>query len=211
MADQGRKNFSDKLADTVTPDSQKSTWDKASEGVSDTYDKAAGKVQPEEDKGQITENIRKCVAVAHKVKEEGHHPFGSILVGPDNSTVLLEQGNINTLNHAESTLCQIAFERYPQEYLWKCTLYTNFEPCCMCAGSIYWSNIGRVVYGLSENALLELTGNDKENMTLDLPCRKVFNAGQKDVQIIGPVGEELDKTLKSLILEDHIDFWKNQN
>ncbi|CAI8497460.1 unnamed protein product [Pichia kudriavzevii] len=51
MADQGRKNFSDKLADTVTPDSQKSTWDKASEGVSDTYDKAAGKVQPEEDKG----------------------------------------------------------------------------------------------------------------------------------------------------------------
>jgi hypothetical protein len=51
MTDQGRKNFADKLSETVTPDSQKSTWDKATEGVTDTFDKGAGKAQPEEDKG----------------------------------------------------------------------------------------------------------------------------------------------------------------
>lgn len=51
MADSGRKNFTDKVADNLTPDSQKSTWDKTKEGASDAYDDVAGKAQPEEDKG----------------------------------------------------------------------------------------------------------------------------------------------------------------
>lgn len=161
-------------------------------------------------KMKIKENLLKSIDVAHQVKLEGHHPFGSILIGPDNETVLLTQGNINTLNHAESTLCRFAFEKYPPEYLWQCTLYTNFEPCCMCAGSIYWANIGRVVYGLSEEALLGLTGDNRENMTLNLPCRTVFNAGQKDIQVVGPFADtEGDDELKKAILKDHIDFWSS--
>lgn len=53
MADKGRKNFSDKLSDAMTPDSQKSTWDKTSEQVGDKFDEAKGKMQPEEDKGMF--------------------------------------------------------------------------------------------------------------------------------------------------------------
>lgn len=160
-------------------------------------------------KKQIKDNLLKSIGVAHKVKEAGHHPFGSILIGPDNETVLIEQGNINTLNHAKSTLCRVAFENYTQEYLWKCTLYTNFEPCAMCAGSIYWSNIGRVIYGLNEESLLELTGDNEENMTLSMPCRKIFSSGQKDVQVIGPFADlEGDKELKNAILKDRVYFWK---
>lgn len=159
-------------------------------------------------KTQIRNNLLKAVEVAKSAKQAGRHPFGSVLIGPDNETVILEQGNINTLNHAESTLCRMAFEKYPQDYLWKCTLYTNFEPCCMCSGSIYWSNIGRVVYGLSENALLELTGDHEENMTLNLPCRNVFNSGQKDIEVIGPFAiSENDYELKEAILKDHKEFW----
>lgn len=159
-------------------------------------------------KKQIRDNLFKSVNVAHKVMKEGHHPFGSILVGPDNETVLIEQGNINTFNHAESTLCRVAFDKYPQDFLWKCTLYTNFEPCSMCAGSIYWSNIGRVVYGLSEEKLLELTGDNTENMTLSMPCREIFNSGQKDVQVVGPFATtESDTELEEAILADHRTFW----
>lgn len=44
----------------------------------------------------------------------------------------------------------------------------------MCAGSIYWGNVGRVVYGISETRLAELTGADEQNPTLDLPCRVVL-------------------------------------
>ena len=49
----------------------------------------------------------------------------------------------------------------------------------MCAGAIYWANIGRVVYGMTERRLLELTGSNEQNPTFDLPCREVFSRGQK--------------------------------
>lgn len=57
----------------------------------------------------------------------------------------------------------------------------------MCAGAIYWANIGRVVYGMTERRLLELTGSHEQNPTFDLPCREVFARGQKDIQVSGPV------------------------
>jgi tRNA(Arg) A34 adenosine deaminase TadA len=47
----------------------------------------------------------------------------------------------------------------------------------MCAGAIYWSGIGRVVYGLAETELIAITGNDAANSTLELPCREVFARG----------------------------------
>ena len=60
----------------------------------------------------------------------------------------------------------------------------------MCSGAIYWAGVGRVVYGLSEHRLKQITGNHPENPTLDLPCRTVFSAGQRPMEIIGPLMEE---------------------
>ena len=42
--------------------------------------------------------------IAHEAVIEGHHPFGALLVGPDQSTVIIEQTNISQVRHAESTL-----------------------------------------------------------------------------------------------------------
>ena len=89
--------------------------------------------------------------------------------------------------------------------LWECALFTTVEPCAMCAGTIYWANIGRVVYGISERALREHTGTHPENPTLDLPCREVFQRGQKPVQVIGPVPEVEDE-----IAALHRWFWKQR-
>ncbi len=50
MSDTGRKGFSDKLNETVTPDSQKNTFDKAKEGVTDQADKLGSKAQPNSEK-----------------------------------------------------------------------------------------------------------------------------------------------------------------
>lgn len=56
----------------------------------------------------------------------------------------------------------------------------------MCAGAIYWSGIGRVVYALSESGLLRFTGADPANPTMSLPVREVLAAGQRLIRVEGP-------------------------
>ncbi|MBC5781885.1 nucleoside deaminase [Ramlibacter sp. USB13] len=138
---------------------------------------------------QVLRHLRRCNEVAQRAVTLGHHPFGAILVAPDHETVLLEQCNIDTVNHAESTLARVAATNYPADYLWDCTLYTSVEPCCMCAGTAYWANIGRVVFGLTEAMLLQATGSHAENPTMSVPARYVFDHCQKPVELLGPVPE----------------------
>jgi tRNA(Arg) A34 adenosine deaminase TadA len=71
--------------------------------------------------------IRESVRVADVAMAEGKHPFGCVLVGPEGE-ILLEQGNIDTVNHAEVTLARAAAAKYEPAFLWQCTLVTNFEP-----------------------------------------------------------------------------------
>lgn len=138
---------------------------------------------------QIVRHLRHTQRVAERAMALGHHPFGAILVGPDQTTVLMEQCNIDTVNHAESTLARMAATNFTPEFLWSCTLYTNVEPCCMCAGTAYWANIGRIVFGMTEHELLRCTGNHGENPTMSVPSRYIFDHCQKPVQLIGPVPE----------------------
>ncbi len=152
---------------------------------------------------QMEHHLRSANAVAQRALAAGHHPFGALLVGPDNLTVLAEQGNVDSVNHAEAVLARMAAHQYSAEALWGCTLYTTVEPCCMCAGTQYWANIGRLVYGMSERRLLEITGNHAENPTLDLPCRAVFASGQKPIGVWGPVAE-VEAEISAL----HARFWQ---
>lgn len=147
--------------------------------------------------------LRRAQALAERAAAQGHHPFGALLVAPDHETVLLEQGNVDSVNHAEAVLAREAARQFPAELLWRCTLVTTVEPCAMCAGTQYWAHIGRVIYGLEERELLRLTGNHAENPTLDLPCREVFARGQKDIRVIGPVA-----AVAEAIAASHRSFWK---
>ena len=144
---------------------------------------------------QVLRHLRRSNDVARRAMTLGHHPFGAVLVGPDQETVLLEQCNIDTVNHAESTLARIAATNYTAEFLWGCTLYTAVEPCCMCAATAYWANIGRVVFGMTEQQLLAETGNHPENPTLSVPSHQVFDHGQKPIELIGPVAEIAAETI----------------
>lgn len=136
---------------------------------------------------QAARHLRDANAIAAQALAAGHHPFGALLVAPDGETVLLRQGNVSAVDHAEAVLARTAASQFEAGFLWDCTLVTTVEPCAMCAGTQYWAHIGRLVYGLEERALLALTGDHPENPTLDLPCREVFARGQKNLQVIGPV------------------------
>jgi tRNA(Arg) A34 adenosine deaminase TadA len=157
---------------------------------------------PDPSPAQMLRHLRRANAVAQRALALGRHPFGAILVAPDHETVLAEQGNVDSVNHAESVLARTVALNFAPDFLWGCTLYTTVEPCCMCAGTQYWAHIGRLVFGLDERRLLQLTGNHAENPTMSLPCRDVFARGQKAIRVWGPVAE-VEAEMAAL----HAGFW----
>lgn len=138
--------------------------------------------------------LRRTFGVARRSLSHGNHPFGAILVD-ESGKVLIETENgympaHDATAHAERVLATQACRTLDRDVLAKATLYSSAEPCAMCAGAIYWAGIGRVVYGLSEHRLRDITGNHPENPTLDLPCREVFRSGQRPTEVIGPLLED---------------------
>ena len=71
---------------------------------------------------QALRHLRRANEVARAAMEKGRHPFGAILVDADGETVLLEQGNVDGVNHAEAVLARVAAHRFGPERLWGCTL-----------------------------------------------------------------------------------------
>ncbi len=151
----------------------------------------------------MVENIRAANDAARSAAAHGHHPFGAVLVGPDN-TMLMRQGNIDTMHHAETELARRAAAAFTPAFLWTCTLVSTCEPCAMCTGALYWANIGCLVYGFEEEKLLVLTGDHAENPTLSLPSRTVLDAGQKNIEVHGPFPEIEDE-----LIAPHRGFWQS--
>ncbi len=149
--------------------------------------------------------LRQTIIISSVSRDQGNHPFGALLVDPAGK-VTLTSGNSHAVDkgigHAELNVARSAALRYPPEVLDGCTLYTSVEPCCMCAGGTYWAGIGTVVYGLTEKRLATLTGNNPENLTMDMSCHRVFEAGQRKVQVRGPFAE-----LEREIVAVHEGFW----
>jgi tRNA(Arg) A34 adenosine deaminase TadA len=149
--------------------------------------------------------LRLSFEVAKRARASGNHPFGSLLVSAAGEVLLeVENGFLpdrDMTGHAERLLATQAGKQFDTEILRGSTLYTSAEPCAMCAGAIYWAGIGHVVYGLSEHRLKAITGAHAENPTLDLPCRTVFAAGQRRVEVIGPLLEDEAAAI-------HEDFWR---
>lgn len=81
----------------------------------------------------------------------------------------------------------------------------------MCTGTIYWANIGRIVYGASEKKLGELTGKgNEENFTMSMPCQAVVEKGQKPIQVMGPMGSFAAEcqAVERDIITDCEEWWK---
>ncbi|PKL11768.1 MAG: tRNA-specific adenosine deaminase [Spirochaetae bacterium HGW-Spirochaetae-8] len=154
------------------------------------------------------ELLYETARIATESRDAGNHPFGALLADPQGK-ILMEKGNevVSTHNdcgHAETMLLMSASKAYDRAFLATCSLYTSIEPCAMCTGALYWSNVGRLVYALTEERLLEMTGSNPENPTFNLPCRVVLDHGQKDIVVVGPVE---DADLEDRIVADHIGFW----
>lgn len=91
---------------------------------------------------------------AERALEEEEIPVGAVVVCQGkivakayNQTEMLT----DVTAHAEMLAITSAAQTIGAKYLKDCTLYVTLEPCLMCAGAIYWSQLGRLVYGASED------------------------------------------------------------
>ena len=149
--------------------------------------------------------LRRAIELAREARQDGRHPFGALIVNEHGEVIVEALNNAvrprgDPTQHAETVACAAAAQMLGDAELARSTLYTSTEPCAMCAGAIYWTGIGRVVFALAESGLLRFTGSHEENPTLDLPCREVFARGQRPVLVMGPLLEDEAATV-------HQGFW----
>ncbi|KAJ6126886.1 hypothetical protein N7523_002498 [Penicillium sp. IBT 18751x] len=153
---------------------------------------------------QLESGASRCLDLQASAQDiHQKRPFVAILLAPDNETQLMSSLSLSHVRHAECELARNAADNYSWDYLGGCTMISTWEPCAMCAGTIYWAHIGRLVYLASEKTLQTLTGpGNTENLTLDLPCRGIFVAGQFQVEVVGPLAEWEEK-----VAEDSRRYW----
>ena len=97
--------------------------------------------------------MKKALQEAEMAFDKGEIPVGAIIVV--NNTVIARSHNLTELlndvtAHAEMQAITAAANFLGGKYLKDCTLYVTLEPCQMCAGALYWSQITKIVYGASD-------------------------------------------------------------
>ncbi|KAI0386814.1 cytidine deaminase-like protein [Hypomontagnella monticulosa] len=153
---------------------------------------------------QISAGIHAALAVQRRAVTFGKRPFAAVLVAPNNETVLLTHQSVDQVNHAESSLARLAYKHYPKDFLWRCTLFSTWEPCGMCTATIYWAHIGRIVFAGSNDQLYELTGPaNKENFTMSWNARDFLKGcPQKAIEVVGPLQDE-----GKVVVEESDKYW----
>ena len=97
--------------------------------------------------------MKQALAEANAAYKQGEIPIGAVVVCRDK--IIAKSHNLTELlhdvtAHAEMQAITSAAEHLGGKYLSDCTLYVTVEPCVMCAGAIGWSQMGRLVYGASD-------------------------------------------------------------
>lgn len=106
-------------------------------------------IQPYDD----TFFMRRALQEAQLAFDKGEVPVGAVIVIADKIVARghnLTEALNDVTAHAEMQAFTAASDFLGGKYLKECTLYVTLEPCQMCAGASYWTQIGRIVYGASD-------------------------------------------------------------
>lgn len=99
--------------------------------------------------------MKKAIQEAETAFEKGEIPVGAVIV-VDNRVIARSHNLTEMLNdvtaHAEMQAITASANFLGGKYLKGCTLYVTLEPCQMCAGALYWSQISKIVYGASDES-----------------------------------------------------------
>ncbi|MBL7259622.1 nucleoside deaminase [Paractinoplanes lichenicola] len=147
--------------------------------------------------------LERAVALAWDARKRGDHPFGALLVGPAGNVAEAMNSTVTQADptgHAETNLVRVTGS-WELAVLSESTLYTSTEPCAMCAGAIYWSGIGRMVFAFSSDELGAMVDDEDGVPPLRLSSREVFARGGRPIVIDGPAA-------LASAADVHRGFWK---
>ncbi len=97
--------------------------------------------------------MKKALEEAQHAFDMGEIPVGAVIVANDRIIARgynLTEQLIDVTAHAEMQAITSASNSIGGKYLKDCTLYVTLEPCQMCAGALYWSQITKIVYGAKD-------------------------------------------------------------
>ena len=133
--------------------------------------------------------IRQAYDLAISAGKKGNHTFGALLVH-EGKIILTTENTVYTdkdsTRHAEINLIAKARRDISPKALGESTLYASTAPCMFCCAAMWYSGFKRVVYGVSYDALAELTGFKEKS----IPCDKLHEQTDKPLEWIGPVLEK---------------------
>ncbi|MEO6348258.1 MAG: nucleoside deaminase [Aquaticitalea sp.] len=134
--------------------------------------------------------MKKALQEAEVAYEKGEIPVGAIIV-IDNRIIArthnLTELLVDVTAHAEMQAITAASNFLGGKYLHNCTLYVTLEPCQMCAGALYWSQISKIVYAAKDDERGCIALNTKLH--------------PKTVLVGGVMAEEASKLLKRFFIE----------
>jgi len=131
--------------------------------------------------------MRQAFQEAQKAYELGEIPVGAVVVV--NQQVIARAHNLterlhDVTAHAEMQAITAAAEFLGGKYLKNCTLYVTLEPCVMCAGALYWSQLDKIIYATRD----EKRGAGRFGTELYHPKTVITN---------GPMAEECSHLMKA--------------
>lgn len=98
--------------------------------------------------------MKQALHEAQTAFEEGEIPIGAVVVC-ENRIIAKDHNRVERLNdataHAEMLAVTAAQNHLGSKYLNECTLYVTLEPCSMCAGALFWTQIGKLVIGANDS------------------------------------------------------------
>jgi tRNA(Arg) A34 adenosine deaminase TadA len=151
--------------------------------------------------------LRRAIALSEEAVAHGARPFGAVITDGEGQ-IVSEAGSVAPVDprdwmaHSEMQALRAASASMSWEALGRATIYASGEPCPMCAAAIYWCNIRRLVFCVSEPAMRALREPYERAAGIAMRCEEIFARCGRQVEVIGPLIEEEG-------LPIHRQFWPN--
>jgi tRNA(adenine34) deaminase len=136
-------------------------------------------------------HLRAAITASRHARDKGNAPYAAVLVSAQRQVLLtVENTEVHDKDctaHAETNLVRQVSPRFDHDVLRGATIYASGEPCPMCAGAIYNSGIGRLVFALGQPRMYEIAGGTGG---LRLRASEVLAHGTPRVVVEGPALED---------------------